>query len=207
MRHSSPWLKVGLCVVVVVTFISVMVIIFSRPGNSSEKEAQAVETPSPATASQRASSVAPSSSPTPTAAACPTSSRLPDSTSLENRVFDFEEADIIPDPRKRFQALVNSGDPKGLATKAFLEDASPPPDDTSAPKNSELSELTYVLDRQQSQYEPGEVDSDGSITVTVLPVWTSCRNGKVVNHWAEVEIQTSTWVQENGVYRVAAKNL
>lgn len=188
-----PVLLILIGAVVLVMLVGVGILIGRGSASSAPVDQEGPASPTASAAEQ----------PTPTtssAAICP--SPIPVTDEMKSRAFDYEEALLIPDPRRQLKVLVA----KGLLTTQLqkeLKDAI-----STAPPASEIpgADLDYVLDRQKSTYDLDDEASNTQVRyVFVRPAYVSCRDGKVVQdstvYNTDAEAHMSTWVKE-GAWRV-----
>lgn len=196
MQLWPTWLKVTLSIVFIGVVVAGVVYFFGSDNSSS------AASPQPGTTATTTPKSKPTPSSPPDAAACPQPKRLPGKENdFKNRVFDFEEVWLIHDPRTLVKALEERGDPKGLVSKELLEQLQEQAQQAPQEDTSEIA----VLDRVQSKFSIDEGSDASAQIVYVTPVYTTCRDGKVVNDPVTGTEHMSTWTKDespDGAYRV-----
>lgn len=130
---------------------------------------------------------------------------------MKDRVFDYVEATLIPDARKQLEALRSRGSPGGLVTADLMKRIEADAVYEQSGDQVKGSDLTYVLDRLQSEYDVDESSDESYRLIIVRPVYTSCRDGWVVNDpivdtndpTSDPYVLASSWIiDKDGVWRV-----
>lgn len=196
----KPWFSVAVAAVTVALIGTIITVLVLR--DNTQDEATPPVPTATSTVANESGSLARSEA-APSSRSCPPSTALAgddEATRFKNRVFDYEEVMLMSDPQQMIEALKTRGDPKGLVTQEKLQQLRK--DASQAPKSTD--HLTYILDRQQSQYDLDDNSGKGARTAYVRLVYLSCRDGMVVNDPVvdSEDLRSSIWVLENGAWRV-----
>lgn len=204
---------------------AVLVALLLVPSGRGVSTAEGNDAPDPTATTVTTQGEASSSSPAPvdTRAACPAPERLSDepyvagknyaldSDYMKDRVFDYIEAAQIQDPHKMLQAFRESGNPKGLLSSKVEADLAEAVKNASVDPSAPGMDMTYVVNRQVSTYDPDEEQSTADVRyIYVTPVLTTCRDGRVENRGTVPDVTKSIetiWIREGSVWRLVGGDI
>lgn len=104
---------------------------------------------------------------------------------------------MLVDPIKRREALETTGTPPRLITADYFEEEL----SEALPADVGGGDLTFIIERAPDRIDATPIDKAHMSVIIASPKWTSCRDGKVVNVWAEPDVFiTTSWTLLNNVW-------
>lgn len=135
-----------------------------------------------------AAPTSPSPASTPTRSPPPTATPTSDQPS-DDQVWRLEEADLLPDPQAREQALADLATPDYVASQPY-----------TVVLPTAAAGMSFRVDRTQSKAEPHPGSTPSSCYVITYPVIVTMRDGVTLNTYA-ASAHTTEWVKTPGGWR------